>query len=66
MNTNNPMQWTMQAKLNAVNDVSNDLTNDAEALLMALHDFNDTMLDMQAEDARLRRGSEAAFRRCRR
>ena len=50
MNTNNPMQWTMQAKLNAVNDVSNDLTNDAEALLMALHDFNDTMLDMQAED----------------
>lgn len=50
MNTNNPMQWTMQAKLNAVNDVSNDLTNDTEALLMALHDFNDTMLDMQAED----------------
>lgn len=50
MNTNNPMQWTMQAKLNAVNDVSSDLTNDAEALLMALHDFNDTMLDMQAED----------------
>lgn len=50
MNTNNPMQWTMRAKLNAVNDVSNDLTNDTEALLMALHDFNDTMLDMQAED----------------
>lgn len=33
------MQWTMQAKLNAVNDVSSDLTNDAEQTRL----FNEAM-----------------------
>lgn len=50
MNTNNPMQWTMQAKLNAVNDTSNTLKNDAKTLLISLNDFYDTMQDMQVEN----------------
>lgn len=44
------MQWTMQAKLNAVNDTSNTLKNDAKTLLISLNDFYDTMQDMQVED----------------
>lgn len=44
------MQWTMQAKLNAVNDTSNTLKNDAKTLLISLNDFYDTMQDMQVDD----------------
>lgn len=44
------MQWTMQAKLNAVNDTSNTLKNDAKTLLISLNDFYDTMQDMQVEN----------------
>lgn len=44
------MQWTMQAKLNAVNDTSNTLKNDAKELLIDLNDFYDTMQDMQVDD----------------
>lgn len=44
------MQWTMQAKLNAVNDTSNTLKNDAKELLIDLNDFHDTMQDIQAEN----------------
>ena len=44
------MRWTMQAKLNAVNDTSNTLKNDAKTLLISLNDFYDTMQDMQVEN----------------
>lgn len=50
MKNNNPMQWTMRAKLNAVNDTSNTLKNDAKTLLISLNAFYDTMQDMQVED----------------
>lgn len=44
------MQWTMQAKLNAVNDTSNTLKNDAKTLLISLNDFYDTMQDIMMQN----------------
>ena len=37
------MQWTMRAKLNAVNDTSKKLKNDAKTFLISVNDFYDTM-----------------------